>query len=320
LDILPDHGTTASSRHGRYRFLTPFIPPELADVWGDHKTSGSSDGDLTIYIEEDITPIQAAQYLWQELQGSRGYFWSRVPATDSELRSEDARAIAGRKACEAGAAAANLYLSGLTILSDGADFVMTVHEIKEGNYQAAVGFLPFVPASIFSSGGRAIIRAFDGRVVGEFTDAMIDGMVQAAKKRTFSERWAELENLGISLRSRQLLVDSGFIPVPHRRGELRERMIARGQTAPPGLRNPQVHHGLTWNDRVWFAVHGMDVNDPQFGRWVEGTPPGSHQLWSQQFSAEWGSFITAEQGLGRSYTELEIRAEWTRLNTDPNYQ
>ncbi|MBX9788589.1 MAG: hypothetical protein K2Y37_06710, partial [Pirellulales bacterium] len=288
---------------------------ELADVWGDHKTSGSSDGDLTIYIEEDIPPFQAAQYLWQELQGSRGYFWSRVPATDSELRSEEARAIAGRKACEIGAAAANLYLSGLTILSDGADFVMTVHEVQEGNYQAAVGFLPFVPASIFSSGGRVIIRAIDGRVVGEFTDAMIEGMVQAAKKRYFSERWAELENLGISLRSRQLLVESRFIPVPYDRRELRARMIAAGDTPPTNLRNPQAHHDMIWDERFWFAMHGFDVNDPQFGRWVEGTPPGDHQRWSKRFSDAWTAFVGAEKlnDPDNWYTADAIRSKYVQL-------
>jgi RHS repeat-associated protein len=62
---------------------------------------------------------------------------------------------------------------------------------------------------------------------------------------------------------------------------------------PPGMTNPQAHHDLPWEFRNWFAEarRGLDVNDPNFGRWVEGTPPGQHQNWSHAYSDAWRTFI-----------------------------
>jgi hypothetical protein len=49
LDILPDHGTTASSRHGRYRFLTPFIPLHRFHVEANKMANGGSIGPEDLY-------------------------------------------------------------------------------------------------------------------------------------------------------------------------------------------------------------------------------------------------------------------------------
>ena len=32
------------------------------------------------------------------------------------------------------------------------------------------------------------------------------------------------------------------------------------------------------------------MNDPAYGRWVEGTPPGTHQNWSAAYQQEWANF------------------------------
>lgn len=56
--------------------------------------------------------------------------------------------------------------------------------------------------------------------------------------------------------------------------------------------NPQVHHNLPWELRGWFADpgRGLDVNDPQFGPWVPGSPQGPHQRWSYEYTKAWRSF------------------------------
>ena len=72
--------------------------------------------------------------------------------------------------------------------------------------------------------------------------------------------------------------------------------------APEDLVRPQAHHNLPWRFREWFASagRGLDVNDPTYGRWVEGTPPGSHQTWSMQYEQEWSRFITQNPNATRS--------------------
>jgi RHS repeat-associated protein len=79
------------------------------------------------------------------------------------------------------------------------------------------------------------------------------------------------------------------IDPPASPGGLRRAM---GQP-PPNMSKPQAHHNLPWKFRAWFAGRGrgLNVNDPQFGRWVEGTPPGEHQRWTSAYNMEWERFI-----------------------------
>jgi RHS repeat-associated protein len=62
---------------------------------------------------------------------------------------------------------------------------------------------------------------------------------------------------------------------------------------PKGLQNPNAHHDLPWAFNDWFAGagRGLNVNEPRFGRWVEGTPPGQHQHWTHLYQGEWEQFI-----------------------------
>ncbi len=80
----------------------------------------------------------------------------------------------------------------------------------------------------------------------------------------------------------------GSISPPTRYGDLRAAMDA----PLAGMINPQAHHNLPWELRGWFAGprRGLNVNDPRFGRWVEGTPPGLHQNWSREYSDAWRAF------------------------------
>ena len=36
---------------------------------------------------------------------------------------------------------------------------------------------------------------------------------------------------------------------------------------------------------------GLDINDPAYGRWVQGSPQGKHQNWSHSFNKEWDEFF-----------------------------
>ncbi len=80
------------------------------------------------------------------------------------------------------------------------------------------------------------------------------------------------------------------ITAPTNRAGLRKAM---GQP-PAEMANPNAHHDLPWKYKDWFAGpnRGLNVNDAQFGRWVEGRPPGGHQKWTSVFETEWQQFIS----------------------------
>ncbi len=86
--------------------------------------------------------------------------------------------------------------------------------------------------------------------------------------------------------------DDDSIPAvqpPTNRAGLRQAM----GTPPKNMKNPQAHHNFPWTFRNWFAEkgRGINVNNPAYGRWVEGTPPGKHQSWSAEYEAQWASYI-----------------------------
>ena len=81
------------------------------------------------------------------------------------------------------------------------------------------------------------------------------------------------------------------------------RGLRRAMGSPPSdLTNPQAHHNLPWRLREWFAGEGrgLSVNDPAYGRWVEGTPPGPHQTWSNEYDLAWQGFRDASPAASRN--------------------
>ena len=72
-----------------------------------------------------------------------------------------------------------------------------------------------------------------------------------------------------------------------RGGTLRDRM---GEP-PPGMLKPQAHHDLPKKFRSRFEQAGLDIDDPAYGRWVEGGPIGDHQRRATEFNREWERFF-----------------------------
>ena len=104
-------------------------------------------------------------------------------------------------------------------------------------------------------------------------------------------------------------------PVPEvPTGGLRARM----GNPPSGMIKPQAHHDLPQAERFrphWDRV-GLDIDDPAFGRWVEGGPVGDHQKWSAEFNREWDKFFNANS----MATREEILNQMNRLRIDPRFQ
>lgn len=113
-------------------------------------------GPIRIEVHDTLNPAEAAQELMQRLIEASGYTEVRqhldLSGFDNiELLKESYRQSI-KHAAKAVALAAELYLSGISIVNEGADWVITIHDLSEGNYLAAIGLLPLVPA-VFGKGG-----------------------------------------------------------------------------------------------------------------------------------------------------------------------
>ena len=104
------------------------------------------------------------------------------------------------------------------------------------------------------------------------------------------------------------------ITAPTNRNGLRTAMNNIGGP-PAGLFSPQVHHGLPWEFKDWFAQKGLNVNDIQFGSYVRGGGNGGHQSWSAAYSREWQVFINKNpnakaQDIIKFYNQLRNDIRW----------
>ena len=50
------------------------------------------------------------------------------------------------------------------------------------------------------------------------------------------------------------------------------------------------YHYIPWKNRAYFERAGLDINDPQYGRWVRSIGKGGHQSWSKRYGDLWDAF------------------------------
>ncbi len=62
---------------------------------------------------------------------------------------------------------------------------------------------------------------------------------------------------------------------------------------PAGMQNPEVHHILprALEQRFDDLGLGINIHDPQWQAWVEGTPPGRHQNFSWNYNHDWDRWL-----------------------------
>ncbi len=274
---------------------------QIGDVFGDLDIDYwfANAGTIDIEIEEDIDPVTAAAYLWAGLGKCLHLqpIVSQFDLGDLDLW-EQAWRQRGDAAAEAYAAAVNLYVAGVSIVFEPLDWALTINELSQGHWEAAVGFIPFVPAAI-GTGGRLVIKNLAGDVLETFDGPALDAIRQAATKKTFAARWQSLSNANLTYAQRIALVKSGFIRPNQSKGGLKNAVEQLGELLPPAnFVKPEVHHMLPWRLRDEFAAWGFDVNNPQFAKWVEGAPHGHHQGWTRPYDEDWSGFLTnlAESG------------------------
>jgi hypothetical protein len=75
----------------------------------------------------------------------------------------------------------------------------------------------------------------------------------------------------------------------------------------PSFSKPQAHHDFPWKHVEWFAQHGIDVNNPAFGRWVTER---EHILWEKQlpitYEKYWDLVREEETARGILFTIQEL--------------
>jgi RHS repeat-associated protein len=100
-----------------------------------------------------------------------------------------------------------------------------------------------------------------------------------------------------------------------KRGDLRKNMQKAGIDKPSDMTKPQAHHLFPWKFMSWFSERGININEPQNGEWVEGSPEGSHQEWTSDYNNAWKDYINDHPNA----TQQQIEDYMNALNDSGNY-
>lgn len=242
-----------------------------------------------LVIDDDASPVVAAQYLTLALKQSlrwgpyRQFVMTTWDITEPDLDT-------WRDACDAMVAEMSVSAASwaqvipliASVVSEPVDFVITVHEVSKGEYAAAVGFIPFIPAQALAQGKRVLIQSTNGTQLMHLSSASAQLLQQV-----MSPTWSfgpvgaaqALKQAGLSVTQRISGIRSGIYPsLPVRTIADRDtKKLVRGMTDAgfpkpqrlfEGDTTPQVHHVLPFQYWDWFMAHGIDVNDPLYHRWV----------------------------------------------------
>jgi len=292
-----------------------------------------TDGKFAIKIRDnnpEMHPGIAAQYLWMGLNRALTSYTFRRDAQDRSPNLLLTAQIlqtwheqAATAACEVGVAAAELYLAGISIVNEGADWALVLNDLAEGNYSALAAALPFVPHAVVSGGKLLKIRKASGEILAEFNN-----VEKLAACRQLSFNSSDLRTMGVTMEREKfehflrevLSSHGGPIRVPTDHQDLKKRMLKAGPKPNWGKKPPklcddgkyrnydiaQAHHDFPWFLKKWFADHGLDVNNPAFGRWAS---EADHYTWHNEmipnFNDFWSDFRNAEL-LNNPYSAEEI--------------
>ena len=95
------------------------------------------------------------------------------------------------------------------------------------------------------------------------------------------------------------------------RRTLQRRMKAlNGGAAPAGK---QAHHMLPWEHVRDFEKAGIDINDPQYGIWLE---THEHLSKNKEYNARWAEFFKEVKDSNKKLTAEEIVAKMKQLMYD----
>ena len=295
---------------------------ELGNIWGDLDIDAvTMDAHIYIQIEANDAEVAgtkyhpgvAAQLLWNGLNQCLGYSQIRNQIDDEDFETMmQAQQASGQIACEIGVAAGEIYLTGLSIVNEGADRVMMLDELSQGHYAALAGALPFIPANIFSKGGKLLFKSKAGVLLGGIDDAAALTAVKDIYKIADPEE--RLRVMGVVVEREQFkdtirkILTAANGPIAEYKNWqhrfLKKRMKAIQKTPFP---TAQAHHDFPWIFQKDFAKVGFDVNDPAFGRWISQL---DHNVWHTQMPKKyndfWKDFFDLAKREKRTVTKQEV--------------
>ena len=178
-----------------------WMDSSLADT--DQEPGGTK---LTIQLDETLDPVTAAQYLMTELWEASGTYGVREQLMIL-LNKDPTNEVAWEAvkdsylaAIQTGAGIAtqlsNLYISGVTIISEPLDLVISLSDAVDGKYvAAAMGAIPFISSVWLKQGGKIIFKAADGRIIGEFLPRHLPFLKKVAEYEdlVMSNKWEKWE-------------------------------------------------------------------------------------------------------------------------------
>jgi hypothetical protein len=223
-----------------------------------------------------------------------------------------------------------------SFLNEGADFVMSLQEVADGNMYAAIGILPGIPSSVSkvvigSAAGQATAKLIlKGERLKKFKGYLekIQPLLKTAVKkgadvqliRTIEgarARHAYLKAEGHLLTREQLtdLYDTRQLLAVDKK--ISRKLIDENMEAatPPRLRpgdNYHAHHDLPLEFERDFVLAGLDPNDAEFGRWIgDKTHSGWHGKDPEtgKFNKKWAVWLERN----RPASAEQIRAKLAEL-------
>lgn len=264
--------------------------------------------------DRDMNPAKAAQFLRAGLSQAlvEDWFFDMVkeklntPEAVLELyieRQQEALAKVLRDAT----VASKLYFAAIGIVHKGGDWIMVVSDLIDGDLSTLAAVIPIIPRGLIAAGKNFRIAQRSGTIVDNF-----DSEQFAALRRVYENSWERADQLSTALvtpQFRTALQRSGQALTAPAKRTLRTRLAA--VSSHPGSVDIVEFYDFPWRHRKWFAKHGFDVTDPNFGRWISAKEA---KKWSAEHDKFWDDFIAAEQA-NRPYSANGIRYKLNESRT-----
>jgi hypothetical protein len=232
-------------------------------------------------------------YLYDEVADD--FIWEE--SYNEIVAFQAAAAIAVQKTQQTAVAATELYLSGLGIVNEGLDWILVVNDVAEGHFESLAAALPGISAGLVKAGGHFTIVTMAGRQLDHFDHMGFHGLREFGINGNLTTAGTVYDEYGYSVFLRDVFsCHAGRIDPPETHGDLKRAMIDM-EDSYPRPRNGvfDAHHDFPWAERDWFARHGINVNDPAYGRWIRKDRHGEWHGWAGgEFNAWWRQWINDE--------------------------
>ena len=297
-------------------------------IWPDPAT-----GQIKIVIEKDQDPVKGARELWQGLQealpklpfkkllfakASAGDTYQNMTFSYEQMKAMNAQI--GRQAAELANDALQIYVSGLTIVNQGAYLAVVINDVMEDGPKAAIPHL--IP---FAAGGLAIVVVDRfGTPVGNFTAESASvlkrlfirwgGGIASARARV--ELLKDVEKLVREGKLAPNLLDgwikSGHLPIVGNNDCYKVLAEGLGAAIDPrtgaAMVKARAHHDMPVAFQQKFLKFGIDINNADYGRWVPYD--GYHKEWHRppppggKLNELWANFWKTEPTTGYTYQQV----------------